>query len=253
MTPEDMNYVGFHIYSTSEAGGKGLVQVSDPLHLQILKGLGNRPMSTTEISGLTGKAQSTLSVHLDQMVNEKLISSEYDPNDSRRKIYSLLATLVASSQEPSPAGLELSKSVFREMAGARGDYHEHMVRAFSVAVAASGLDIAPMMELMGYSVGEYMAEEINSNKIEDIIRHVQDFYEINNIGEVCIYTFLPLTIIIKDNAKSPGFVVPSNSYFCQGLFRAVLSKLMGKKYEVTRSETFGTENDYYKFVIELAP
>ena len=63
----------FEVYSTVDADGvRGLVQVSDPLHQMILERLSKGQMSTTEISDLTGKAQSTLSVHLDQMVKALL-------------------------------------------------------------------------------------------------------------------------------------------------------------------------------------
>jgi uncharacterized protein len=242
---------GFDLYTNVEAGGEGLIQVSDPLHRQILDGLMKSPLSTTEISALTGKAQSTLSVHLDQMVKDKLISADFDPADTRRKIYRLSSNLWARSIEPNSSGWTLAKQAFYNLANSKGDYYTNMVRALALGMQASGLDVSPVVRSLGEFVGFEIAENIQSTKIEDIITHIQEFYEINNVGEVCIYTFLPLTIIVKAPESNPGFPLTAKLAFSEGLFKSVLNTSLGKNYDITSEEIFGADNNYYKFVIEL--
>lgn len=241
---------GFEIYSA--AGGDGaLVQVSDPLHQKILGGLAAGSMSTTDISEMTGKAQSTLSVHLDQMVRQGLIASEYDPGDSRRKIFSLSSAMVACSKEASKEGAEEARAMLAAAVKDPDSFHRGLFRAFVLATEASGLNIGPAMEILGSQTAERLAQRMQSKKVEDIIRHLQEFYERNDLGEVCIYTFLPLTIIIRD-AEETQCRFESLAMFSHGLFKTMLSLCIGRRYEIARSEIFGTGNNYYKFVIELA-
>ena len=240
----------FEIYSTVDAeGNRGLVQVSDPLHRMILERLSKGPMSTTEISDYTEKAQSTLSVHLDQMVMRNLIRSEYDKNDSRRKIFSITSVKVASSKPVSTEGVEEAKQAISAAIKEGNLFYKYLFRSVLMSAEANGMDISPMMEILGSQMADKMAQRINTNKMEDIIQELQTFYEKNDMGEVCVYSFMPLTIIIRD-ADEYEYKFQATASFSHGLFKTLLTKVLGKKYEVTMSEIFGSGNNYYKFVIE---
>ena len=86
--------VNFELYYTSG----GLVQVSNDVRRKILRELQDADLSLTDLSHIVGKAQSTLSVHLEKMVDDGLITVHDDPQDSRRKIYSLVSLNFASSK-----------------------------------------------------------------------------------------------------------------------------------------------------------
>ena len=93
ITVNDGPLTDFELYYTKN----GLVQVSNDVRRRILSELKDRNLSLTELSRIMGKAQSTLSVHLDKMVADGLISAHDDPEDSRRKIYSLVSIMLAHS------------------------------------------------------------------------------------------------------------------------------------------------------------
>lgn len=240
----------FEIYSTMEEGGAGLVEVSDPLHQSILSHLSESNMSTTDISTVTGKAQSTLSVHLDHMVSEGLIRSEADPQDSRRKIFSLSSRKLAFSKETNPAGIDYAKGILKQGIERIEDFSRNFIKAILIVSESNGLDIGPVMENLGSEVADILAPTFDSNKVEDIMRRLQEFYEIIDFGEVCIYTFLPLTIIIRVQEETPLMQVESRPKFSHGLFKRILSTMIGRRYDVTHSEVFGVNNNYFKFIIE---
>ena len=227
-----------------------MVEVSDPLHQSILNHLSESNLSTTDISTITGKAQSTLSVHLDHMVSEGLIRSESDPLDSRRKIFSLSSKKLAFSKETNPAGTEYARTMLKAGIEKMEDFPKNFIKSLLLMSEASGLDIGPIMENLGTEVAELLAPGMRSNKVEDVMKKLQEFYEIIDFGEVCIYTFLPLTIIIRVQEETPGMQVESRPKFSHGLFRRLLTKTVGRRYDVTYSETFGVNNNYHKFVIE---
>lgn len=242
----------FEIYSTVDSeGNRGLVQVSDPLHQLILERLCKGPMSTTEISDLTNKAQSTLSVHLDQMVTQNLIRSEYDKNDSRRKIFTITSIKVASSKPVSTDGVEEANQVLATSVKDSKTFYKHLFKAVLMSAEANGMDVSPMMEILGSQMAVRMAQKLQATKMEDVIRELQEFYERNDLGEVCVYTFLPLTIIIRETDEY-RYKFEAMASFAHGLFTTMLSNVLGRKYEITMSEIFGTGNNYYKFIIEQA-
>ncbi len=245
------NLDSFEVYSTINSGKPKLVQVSDPLHMKILNELAKRPMSTTEISDMTKKAQSTLSIHLDQMTVQNLISAEYDKNDSRRKIFTLSGKKIAFTKDAVPnCQVAVDKNIDLALTG-KDKLYKYLADSMQVTLECSGLDISPLMETFGSYVGNRLSNVIKATRVEDAIKELQEFYERNDIGAVSIYTFLPLTIIIKTEEEFPIKMDSFNS-FNQGVFKTILSSIVGKKYVVTKSEIFGTGNNYFKFIIEPA-
>lgn len=239
----------FEIYSTCEGGIPGLVHVSEPLHRDIMAALRERNMSTTEISEALGKAQSTLSIHLDTLVNKGLIRSEPDPRDSRRKIFSISCTEVAYSKDCSKEGIEETKKILTNALDAKEEFFKFILRAFVLNSDAKGLSLGPAAKYTGKLVGDAICSKNEFGTIEDAIDWLQEFYEKATMGEVCVYTFAPLTFIIRDDYDF-GYKFDSISMFSQGIFERVLSYATGKNFKVTKSEIFGTGNNYYKFVME---
>jgi hypothetical protein len=102
----------FQLYYTE----KGLIYISNGLRIRILGELSKKNLSLTDLVEITGKAQSTLSVHLDKMLNDGVIKVEDDPNDNRRKTYSIGSPCLFHTKSPDPESLEKVKELFSDMA-----------------------------------------------------------------------------------------------------------------------------------------
>ncbi|MCL1984456.1 MAG: ArsR family transcriptional regulator [Methanomassiliicoccaceae archaeon] len=236
----------FDIYTTAN----GLIQVSNPVRRQILSQLSSSDLSLTDISNITGKAQSTLSVHLDKMASEGLVIFRDDPSDSRRKIFSLSSRLMARSRDVNQEGMEVYQKTLESISDKDCNLFKVVLRAIIIGAEASGLCIGAAMQQVGMSIGHILAKKIMSPKVEDIISQLQEFYEKHDMGEVCVYTFMPLTIIVRDTYEVTSCAAESISMFSQGLFVTVLAELTKKRYKIASSECFGASNNYSKFVIE---
>jgi len=236
----------FDIYSTAN----GLIQVSNPVRRQILSQLAISDLSLTDISNITGKAQSTLSVHLDKMVSDSLVAFRDDPADSRRKIFSLSSKLMARSRDINKEGREVYEKTLELTTDPECNFYKVLFRAIIVGAEASGICIGATMRQVGINIGRVLSKKIRSTKIEDIISELQEFYEKHDMGEVCVYTFMPLTIIVRDNYEVTNCAAESMSMFSQGLFVRVLEEITKKRYKIASSECFGASNNYSKFVIE---
>ncbi|MDR0778144.1 MAG: ArsR family transcriptional regulator [Methanomassiliicoccaceae archaeon] len=236
----------FDLYATVN----GLVQVSNPVRRQILTQLASSDLSLTDISNITGKAQSTLSVHLDKMTGEGLVMFRDDPADSRRKMFSLSSRLMARSRKVNEEEKGIYWKTLEDITEKGCNLFKTMLRAIIVGAEMSGLCVGAAMRQLGKNLGEVLAKNISSSKVEDIISELQEFYEIHDMGEVCVYTFMPLTIIVRDSYDVTHCAAESMSMFSQGLFVKVLKDITRKNYKIASSEVFGAGNNYSKFVIE---
>ena len=236
----------FDVFSTSS----GLKQITNPVRQKILGELSKAELSLTDIANLTGKAQSTLSVHLDKMLKEGLVGSRDDPSDNRRKIFYLTSHPVGTSKMPNDHLREDLRQTILSSIGDAGTFYKGLIRSMVIGMESVGLSIDPTMKMIGSEVGKALARKMTSDNTEGVISEVQEFYEIHNMGEVCVYTFLPLTIIIRDDYETTLEAGEALCKFNEGLFRALLMEKTGKELRITDSECFGTANNYCKFIIE---
>jgi len=236
----------FDVYATAN----GMIQISNPVRKNIMTYLASSDLSLTEISNMAGKAQSTLSVHLDKMVNDGLVTYRDDPADSRKKIFSLSSRLVARSRDVNEESKRAYYKTLEGLHDRNGNFFKTLMRTMIIGMEANGLCIGASMRHLGKSTGCVIAKKIRSTKVEDIVSEIQEFYEIHDIGEVCVYTFMPLTIIVRDTYDITPCAAESISMFSQGLFITVLEEITKKRFRILSSECFGESNNYSKFVIE---
>jgi len=238
----------FHVYSTSS----GLTQVSNPVRQKILRELQRKDLSLSAIATLAGKAQSTLSVHLDKMVKEGLVASRDDPSDNRRKIFYLISRPVGSSVVPRE---DLSRAVgetIQKSIGTPSSFLKGIIRSIILGVEAIGLDLDPVLKDIGRQIGAELSKSMNSDSIEGLVEEIQEFYDVHDLGEVCVYTFLPLTLIIRDDYDYKDIPGASETVCLlnEGIVEGILEARSGMPLKVTKTECFGTGMNYCKFVIE---
>ncbi len=238
----------FDVYSTST----GLRQISNPVRQKILAELQRRDLGLSEIATLTGKAQSTLSVHLDKMVVEGLIGYRDDPHDNRRKIFYLISRPVGSSVVPRE---ELKKAVSNTIArsiGTPSTFLKGMIRSIVIGMEAIGFNMDPVLKDIGRQIGKEISKRMKSNTVEGIIGEVKEFFKIHELGEVNVYALHPVTLIIKDEydcSKAPD-VGKTLCLMNEGILEAIFETRMGMPARVTKAETFGSSYNFCKYVIE---
>lgn len=87
----------FDIYQTDS----GYVAVTSEVRRQILNALAKKDRQLPELVKLTRKAKPTLSsVHMKELLAQKLVEEIHHPTDKRRKIYRLKARRIGSSNLP---------------------------------------------------------------------------------------------------------------------------------------------------------
>lgn len=236
----------FELYYTAN----GLVQVSNDVRRQILHELENRNLSLTELSKIMGKAQSTLSVHLDKMISEGLITVHDDPEDSRRKVYSLVSVMLACSKKPSDEAMTMAMKVLSEVADDPVKTRDALARFIFLGFDGMGLSVGPMATILGSIHAMALGGSLTGKTVEDTVANARDYYKRMGFGEASVYSLNPLSIIIKDDLSFTEDSAKSLGYYATGFFCKVLEDATGKTYSVASSEVFGTECNYFRFTLE---
>ena len=76
---ENFNEMHIELFSTPE----GIYAINSPVRVKILSMLRQGELSFDQLVELSGKAKSTVSVHLKRMADEGIIGSKTDPLDAR--------------------------------------------------------------------------------------------------------------------------------------------------------------------------
>ncbi len=240
---------GFVLYHTD----KGLVHISNGVQVRILDELSKRNLSLTEMVEITGKAQSTLSVHLDNMVKEGVITSKEDPEDNRRKTYSISSVRIAETRPPDPESLAKSKEIFSDMADDPESISNYMVSFLYVAMDSMGLSVGPLSKMMGGVHAQAIGGKFQKGPIEEVIDDIRKYYSFANMGKVTVFSFNPLTLIIDSKFNVSKGAAEVMGMYAVGYFAKALEMVYGMSFTAVSSEVFGPENNYFRFVLDHKP
>ena len=238
----------FDVYSTSS----GLRQISNPVRQKILSELQRRDLSLSEIAVLTSKAQSTLSVHLEKMVQEGLIGFRDDPLDNRRKIFYIISKPIGSSVVPRE---ELKKAIGNTIGRSTGSpsgFLKGTIRSIVIGMEAIGFNMDPVLKDIGKQIGTELAKQFKAVKVEDLITEVKQFYAMHELGELVVYSLHPVTLIIRDEydcSKNPD-VGKTLCLMNEGILEAIFEVKLGMPLRVVEKDTFGSGFNMCKYVIE---
>ena len=236
----------FELYYTKN----GLVQVSNDVRRRILHELEAKDLSLTDLSKITKKAQSTLSVHLDKMVDEDLIAVHDDPDDSRRKVYSLVSVMLAYSKPPSDDAMTMAMKVLSEVADDPIATRNALMKFIFLGFDGMGLSVEPMATILGSIHAMALGGSLTGPNLEDTVANARDYYKKMGFGEASVYSLNPLSITIKDGVSFTTDATKSLGNYAIGFFCKILEDATGRAYGVTSSEVFGMDGNYFRFTLE---
>ncbi len=236
----------FELYITSS----GTVQVSSEVKLRILHELEENDLSLTEIAKKVSKAQSTISVHLDSMVQDRLITVHDDLQDSRKKYYTLTAIPFGKSVNSSDESRDLAFSILAKVAQDPEKMIKSIPRFIFLGFDGMGLNVDPMASILGFIHGAALSGSLSGKTLEDTIDNVRNYFKDMGMGEVSVYSTKPLTIIIKDSLPLTEGSAKCLIQYASGFFSRILEDFSGKPYNMVSSEVFGTDFNYIRFVME---
>lgn len=232
---------------------KRLVAVDSPVKLQILNLLREEPKSFDEIVKFTAKAKSTISVHLNNLRACELVEENYDPEDRRRKIYSLTSRYMGCSQEPY---IEHYNSLLEKVAANGNDrfyFNETLFHALHFGFEAYGIDNAPVVKLIGNDIGKCLSSNFEAENPEELLIEIAGFLEFHGNCRVSVLLKHSPYLKIEDDFKA-GLMPVIGKPFCtlkEGIIEGILKEKLGAKCSVLETECYGTGHEHCLFEITL--
>ena len=226
--------------------------VKGQVKVKILDALCKKNMSFNEIAELTGKAKPTVSQHLSELVSNGLIVSIKDPNDKRRKIFSINAEFLGELSSDNEAKFDIEE-YFSNISNSSDpfDFYRLILRAVRTEFWNDGINIDPILHKAGIRVGNVFYNELQGEDLESFLGNIEKFWEEKHLGRVEVKTLDPLVICVYDCFECkdlPEIGEPACS-FDSGLLDAIFSKYLDKDVTTIETTCFTMGDECCTFVI----
>jgi predicted hydrocarbon binding protein len=232
---------------------KGLIAVNSPVKLQILDLLREEPKSFDEIVKSTAKAKSTISVHLNNLRARELVDESYDPEDHRRKIYSLTSHYMGCSQKPFINHYNSLLNNVAENGNDRLCFTETVFHALHFGFEAYGIDNAPVLKMIGNDIGKHLSSKFEAKTLEELLIEIAHFLEFQGDCRVSVLLKSSPALEIEDNFKARLMPVIGKP-FCtlkEGIIEGILKEKLDQECRVLEIECYGTGHKHCLFEITL--
>jgi len=232
--------------------GHGFIALDSPVKLKILALLKSGPKSFDEVVRHTGKAKSTISVHLNDLRSCDLVEEHIDLADKRKKTYSSHSRYMACSQEPV---VEHYHNILQKVASSNGDEHDFLKSVFHAVqfgFEAHGINQKPIIKKIGADIGTSISTNFVSSDMDGVLRDIAAFWKSHGMGTVSIMDIDPVMILVDDcfDCKSMQCVGKTLCTFDEGLFEGIFSGKLGINCTMEEIECYGTGHDHCLFVMQ---
>lgn len=231
----------------------GVHAIKSPVRVAILEMLADGEMPFDEIVERTGKAKSTVSVHLRDMVEEGVLGSRPDPADARRKIFFIAAERLGalSAADRIPEELARYAADYREKGDDPFAFFRLMFRTLRTMLMQTGVNLDPVLFEAGRKVGEAVAPALVAGDTRGFIDNLAKFWNQHHLGRIETGPAAPFEIFVYDCFECvdlPRVGRPA-CWFDTGILTAIFSAQFGKKMEVTETHCYAMGDPYCRFVI----
>lgn len=235
----------------------GIRAVGSPVRVQILSVLRNQDLSFDEIVTLSGKAKSTVSVHLKGLQDEGIIGEKPDPDDLRKKIFfiqsdflgdlSHRSVFAASDREVPPDFFRSAKDPFV--------FYRLMFRTIRVSLLAEGINIDPVLQDAGSRVGQGMYGALAAPELEPFVRNTKTFWQEHNLGRIEAESLSPVILNVFDCFECGDLPVIGRPAcaFDSGILGSIFSRHFNGPQQVKELRCYAAGDDHCRFLIEPRP
>lgn len=238
------------IYATS----KGVRTIESPVKAKILSVLKDGELSFDQIVEISGKAKSTVSVHLKKLVSDGIIDSKTDPNDARKKIFFINSEHLGDLSREKKLGDEIEDYVSNYIMS-EGDPFEFfrlMFKTIRVGLIQQGVNIDPILHEAGINVGKALYERVYDPDMNKFLGNIAQFWETHYLGSVEVQNLEPLVINVSEcyECRHLPYLGKPACAFDAGILKALFSAYFEDKRKVNEVKCYAMGDKYCSFVIE---
>ena len=250
---DDIRAGEVRLFSTSE----NVVALDSPIKVRILEIAGNGPVAFDRIVEETGKAKSTISVHIRDLERAGLISTRADPRDSRRRLIELSSSAIGRLTN-ADRGATARPHAHRHGAGDEPfdendivSFFRYCVKVFRTQAMAIGINIDPVLHQTGVEVGVALAPRVAAGSVTEVVRKMDAFWQAHRLGAIILAGTDPLTLEVRGCFECEDLPVTGHGAcsFDIGVLTAIFSHHFQRPVTVVEDRCYSSGDDRCIFVI----
>jgi predicted hydrocarbon binding protein len=235
---------------------QGLRVVDSPTRARILSLLGDGELSFDEIVSETGRAKSTISVHLREMVADGVLGSRSDPEDGRRKYFFLNSEYLGQLSEAERLEMDIGRLLedYDPQSSDLFAFYRAMFTSIRITLLADGINIDPILRSAGMHIGHALARILAGRSTGEVLETLARFWEKHGLGRIEVLSLSPIVIEIRDCFECQSLPVLGRPVcaFDSGVLTSVFSEHFGAAPSVEETACYAMGDGYCRFVIERA-
>lgn len=231
----------------------GINIIKSPMKAQIISLLKKGEMSFDKIVANTGKSKSTISEHLQGLVDQDIIAPKPDPQDARKKNFYIKSRYlggVSSENNLNIKNLELTsfisdyKNPF--------EFYRLLFRTIRVALLKEGINIDPILHDTGLNIGKTLYNDLKAPKFDKFLQNVTEFWQMNKLGRIEIKKQNSLIINAYDCFECEDLPKLGRSACAldSGLLEALFSLYFGHEIEVDEVKCYAKGDGCCSFIMK---
>jgi predicted hydrocarbon binding protein len=232
---------------------KGIQAVDSPVKLKILAMLHVSEMAFEDIVTGTGKAKSTVSVHLRDLSDAGLIRSRLDPQDARKKLFLLDSTFLGGAHSGGRNQFNIDQYVPRYIPGDGNiaDFYRLVMSTIRISLLSEGIFIEPVLRNAGERVGKAIYHTVADPNLEVMIGNVQGFWQKYSLGHLEPAGMDPITLMIYDCFECVDLPVLGRPAcaFDSGMLSAIFSGYFGKRNIAVETGCYAMGDSFCRFEV----
>lgn len=239
------------LYSTD----KTVIAIDSPVKQMILSLVTQEERTFEEIVRMTGKAKSTISVHVHDLINAGLIISKPDPGDQRRRILSLASVPIGklTNEDRRPANEQILKEV-STLPFSEGDiaaFFRYILREFRTEAMNLGMNLDPVLERTGMRIGSMLLPTVTDTEITGKIRKMDRFWQMYGLGTITLISQKPLVIRVDGCFECEDLPITGHGScaFDIGVLKTIFSPDFSESLQVIEIECYSAGYDHCTFLI----
>ncbi|HWQ65545.1 MAG TPA: V4R domain-containing protein [Methanospirillum sp.] len=238
------------LYSTQ----KRVIAIDSPIKIKILDLIADGDVGFDEIVQQTGKAKSTISVHLHDMAESGVIASRTDPDDGRKRLVTLISDPIGRLTNEDRDATRTEKGDPEEMPFIPGDVSSLFqwgVRIFRTEAMQLGINIDPVLTRTGERIGMILAPLVSNDDLEVMVGNMDTFWQQYSLGSIALIEKDPITLIVDGCFECEDLPVTGHSAcaFDIGILTAIFGYHLKTRVQAVEEECYSTGYNHCRFVI----
>lgn len=238
------------LFATQE----GVSAVDSQVRMNILSMLREREMGFDEIVASTGRAKSTISVHLRSLADEGIVSSRPDPADARKKIFFLSSSYLGGLSRRRRLEKDMEEYISKHALSSDDpfEFFRLMFRTIRVALLNEGIDLDPVLREAGEKVGGALYTKVADPDLSKLLSSLATFWKAQRLGRMEVKSLEPLIIHVYDcfECQDLPFLGRPACAFDSGILEAIFSKHYNNNVSVKETNCYAMGDGYCRFIVE---